>query len=1028
MTDMFDVKTKEIIEHENMVLLQYNNQGFYLYDKELKMLVSLNQTGIEKEHRYDVHIIKKQCMLNNVSCNVTLVNIDHAVKLFSKLARIPAFDTWEISSRMWFVGGMNVYGDRSVYNGKKRTIEKLSAFHKPHILRVIYLKEELLGRNNTDKKNLEKYGLSIPLLCFFNNTIEEKKKTEYVESEFEDKAIKKCKNENESNMQNMGGNIQESRESVMSCIKNKNNCQDVNKREIKKDKIIVEITYNSRGLNQIIVGDIDFGIEPIRRKSIEEWFIPFKGRVSWKGLIAEIKEVLQDDDVEFEFEFFGRDEYKSIFENCLKKMGLLSENNIKENKPIESEEYKDDKRSTLNLDDILRKAKRLENLGKRKEALEQYSILAQQGHADGEYKAAEIRKELLGNENHKHSENEKYQIFLLFEAAANQGHSEAMNCLAECYRDGYGVDENPADAVLWFEKGANAGNIDAVRNLGKCYYNGYGVDENIRMAADWFEKGIQYNDAESYLYLGGIYINDENDEKDEKKAELYFKRAAELGNPTAQCYYGYLYLDGEERIKWVKMAAEQNLPIAQFFLGAFYLEGDGVKKDTNQAIALLRMSAEQECGEAQFMLGLCYYNGNGVEEDDDKAFQWFDKAAENDSIEAVFYLGNCYMGGYGVEENEKMAFEMYTIAADAEHDDAQFCLGECYKHGIGVERDLQMAFEWYKRSADNGNAEAQCMLGACYFSAIGVEENKEEAMKYYNLAAEQEFGDAQFMLGICCYNDDKDAAFQWFHKAVLNGSIDAMFYLGKCYMYGYGVKKNEEKAVEYYTLAAEKGNAEAQRNLGICYISGDGVEKDKKEALKWLIEAANQDDSFAQTVLGDCFSGGDGFDKDDEKAVFYYRKAAEQGESTAYYSLGWHYAYGVGVDRNDDEAFYWLKKAGDDEDEKGDLICAVAEIYDYLLMPEYVRNKIIKEAEGSFIRSLAGAGMSIAGVFVGGPLWMAGLAASASSIFGGARREKEHYQNILSTKRGKEMLAFFEKAARLGSEDAEKKVKKLRKY
>ena len=81
---------------------------------------------------------------------------------------------------------------------------------------------------------------------------------------------------------------------------------------MENEKIIVEITYNSRGLSEIIVGDISLEIEAIRGKSIQEWFTPFKGRISWKGLIPEIKEAIQDDDAEFEFEFLGRTEYKSM--------------------------------------------------------------------------------------------------------------------------------------------------------------------------------------------------------------------------------------------------------------------------------------------------------------------------------------------------------------------------------------------------------------------------------------------------------------------------------------------------------------------------------------------------------------------------------------------------------------------------------------------------------------------------------------------------------------------------------------------
>jgi len=84
------------------------------------------------------------------------------------------------------------------------------------------------------------------------------------------------------------------------------------------------------------------------------------------------------------------------------------------------------------------------------------------------------------------------------------------------------------------------------------------------------------------------------------------------------------------------------------------------------------------------------------------------------------------------------------------------------------------------------------------------------------------------------------------------GSLLAQFYLGWCYKYGEGVKKDLAKAVDWLSKAAEQGYAPAQNALGFCYEFGDGVEKDLKKAIEWYTKAAEQGDARAQNNLALC--------------------------------------------------------------------------------------------------------------------------------------------------------------------------------
>ena len=58
------------------------------------------------------------------------------------------------------------------------------------------------------------------------------------------------------------------------------------------------------------------------------------------------------------------------------------------------------------------------------------------------------------------------------------------------------------------------------------------------------------------------------------------------------------------------------------------------------------------------------------------------------------------------------------------------------------------------------------------------------------------------------------------------GEAQSQFYLGVMYANGFGVTRDDLKAVRWYRLAAKQGYAEAQNHLGGMYFSGRGVLED----------------------------------------------------------------------------------------------------------------------------------------------------------------------------------------------------------
>ena len=70
------------------------------------------------------------------------------------------------------------------------------------------------------------------------------------------------------------------------------------------------------------------------------------------------------------------------------------------------------------------------------------------------------------------------EAFRWFQEAAQQEFPRAMSLLAECYENGYGVEEDIHKAVEWYQKAVAEGYPPAQCALGLCYELGTGVPED----------------------------------------------------------------------------------------------------------------------------------------------------------------------------------------------------------------------------------------------------------------------------------------------------------------------------------------------------------------------------------------------------------------------------------------------------------------------------------------------------------------------------------------------------------------------
>lgn len=572
-------------------------------------------------------------------------------------------------------------------------------------------------------------------------------------------------------------------------------------------EVRVIIIYTDK-LESISVDGIKMSdISPIQNLAIQDWFSVSNGRDGWRGLIQEIRELVDDENVSLNFEFQGPEESKSIFEKCIKKLGYgtngLSKKEI----------------AKRNMDEAVR----AEHRGLYNKAFKCYVNAADFGDSiDAKYMVAEYYYDCYkGKENGVGVDRKDAlaKAIEYYEESANAGYVKSQRRLYELYSSGDGVKEDGNEVLKWLIKMAeNDDDPDVLLKIGDIYnYGKYGININKANAFFWYEKSANQGNTDAMCELGEFYFNGYGVQKNQSKAFDWDKKAAELGNSRGQYRVGCDYEKGvgvfsnyAEAFRWYEKSANQGNMDAMCKLGIFYSNGYGIAKNLTKAFEWDKKAAELGSSWGQYRVAYDYETGVGVSRDYAEAFRWYEKSANQGNTDAMCKLGSAYLNGYGIQKNRSKAFYWDKKAAELGSSQGQYQIGYDYETGIGTSQNYEEAFKWYEKSANQGNADATCALGTLYLEGLGVEK-------------------------------DLGKAFYWGRKAADLGSGSAQTLIGAFYENGVGVETNNDQAVECYRKAIENGCAYAIYRLGQCYEKGLGVEKDLDKARQWYKKGADQE-------------------------------------------------------------------------------------------------------------------------------------------------------------------------------------------
>ncbi|MBA2650422.1 MAG: SEL1-like repeat protein [Legionella sp.] len=206
------------------------------------------------------------------------------------------------------------------------------------------------------------------------------------------------------------------------------------------------------------------------------------------------------------------------------------------------------------------------------------------------------------------------------------------------------------------------------------------------------------------------------------------------------------------------------------------------------------------------------------------------------------------------------------------------------------------------------SAIADYYLGRMYLYGYGELRTPNVAMRYFNNSAQK--GYLPSILLMAKYSLFKDnnpeLAARWFKQAATKGDVSAQMYMAAAYLYGVGVKPNEDVAMKYYIDAAKNGNPIAQYTLAEHFIdtkhSGNA-----KLGVIWLNKSAANGNPKAQTKLGNMAINGKLVSKNIAQGVDLLHKASLQNYTPAMLWLG-DYALTQGQHQI---ALSWYKKAGE---------------------------------------------------------------------------------------------------------------------
>lgn len=382
----------------------------------------------------------------------------------------------------------------------------------------------------------------------------------------------------------------------------------------------------------------------------------------------------------------------------------------------------------------------------------------------------------------------------------------------------------------------------------------------------------------------------------------------------------------EKAIELYNKAIDNKEYEALSIIAMMYLTGFGVKQDIDKGLDYLFLGDKKDDAESISALGDYYYSGKYLNQDLSKAKAYYERAAKLLEPHAIGMLGLFLFN----EEKYSEAIEYFKSGAFYYDTNSMYYMAKCAYNGIGMNKDYELAFGLFSKLYDynDSNKEIKKYLADMYFNGFGTEQDFQKAkdlyidldddeskfnlaliyknhLKEYDKALEIfrsiKSVESQFEQALMLYNglgveENKNDAYFKFYACAMSKYAYSYPFVGDCYYYGYGVKKDYLEAIKWYTLALEANIPNQNLNIGLSYLKlkkydeaitylnkevdsinkfkalGEvyKMQKKKEESFNSFMNAAELNDPEACFIVSKLLKKGKGTKKDKEKASFYY--------------------------------------------------------------------------------------------------------------------------------------------------------------
>ncbi len=420
-------------------------------------------------------------------------------------------------------------------------------------------------------------------------------------------------------------------------------------------------------------------------------------------------------------------------------------------------------------------------------------------------------------------------------------------------------------------------------------------------------------------YLDSVGSNQEEIEVEEIRR--YYQLAETLGMMELE-FQSLESCAFVEALGRYEVLAEQDYVQAQEKLYHAYRDGIEVPVDLEKALKWLEAliyHSVQVAGDDYYFLGYHYYTGEVLAQSYEKAFPYLQQAAKLHHVEAQFLVGECMLNGWGTEVNPEGAIPYFEEIA-GKHKMASTELASCYFHGKGVQQDMLRCIQ-YLHEENCREVELLLAVAKMYYEGTTIPQNYRKAYLIYRCLWNIGNEEAQYYLGLCYLygygvQQNITLALQDYITPQNGKDPEVLYQVGQYYEEGYVSKKvelpiSQEKAFAYYYEAAMKGHVEAMYTVGRCYYFHIGVEENQSLAFAFYLQAAEQKYPEALYAVGCCYMQGQGVAEDVGKALEYNEQAAVAGLDIACYTMGEILEQGVWSAPDEKRAFAYYSDAAE---------------------------------------------------------------------------------------------------------------------